>query len=206
MADRYNPPPNWPRPPADWSPPPGWKPDPAWGPPPYGWQVWVDDSPPRSRFGRRPLGVALGFVVGVTILLGYVFVFSAPTETNVVTIDPDDQPTRRVPKTDRNADRGPVRTGHQAPAPYSAEPDPPRPSPEEPERDSPATPPVTSEPSDSGNSSRHHGRSGDRRRDADPWFVTCQRARAAGYGPYYFGRDIEYFWYRDRDRDGVVCE
>lgn len=45
MTMRFNPPPNWPRPPAGWTPPAGWKPDPAWGDPPYGWQLWIDDTP-----------------------------------------------------------------------------------------------------------------------------------------------------------------
>jgi hypothetical protein len=209
MADRYNPPPNWPQPPADWTPPPSWKPDPSWGPPPYGWQLWIDDAPRRSFLGRRPLGVALGFVVGVTTLLAYVFVFSAPGETNVVTIDPEKRPAPRAPKVDRNADRGPAPTAYQAPTPYTAAPHP-HPPPRDSYRDSFPEQPAPSEPSDSGND-RH----GDRSRDwpgwphddeADPWFANCRQARAAGYGPYRFGRDIEYFWYRDRDRDGVVCD
>jgi len=40
----FNPPPNWPRPPAGWVPPEGWKPDPAWGDAPEGWPFWVDDA------------------------------------------------------------------------------------------------------------------------------------------------------------------
>ncbi|MDX6301411.1 MAG: hypothetical protein QOF53_2625 [Nocardioidaceae bacterium] len=40
----------------------------------------------------------------------------------------------------------------------------------------------------------------------DPRFDTCADAKAAGYGPYYRGRDPEYRWYRDGDSDGVVCE
>lgn len=42
MNQVFNPPPNWPKPPAGWSPPPEWRPDPAWGPPPAGWSFWVD--------------------------------------------------------------------------------------------------------------------------------------------------------------------
>lgn len=45
---RYNPPPNWPPPPAGWTPPPGWKPEPSWGPPPPGWQLYVDDKAPAA--------------------------------------------------------------------------------------------------------------------------------------------------------------
>jgi hypothetical protein len=41
---RFNPPPNWPAPPAGWTPPPGWQPDPAWGPAPEGWSLWLDDA------------------------------------------------------------------------------------------------------------------------------------------------------------------
>jgi len=40
----------------------------------------------------------------------------------------------------------------------------------------------------------------------DPRFRTCGDANAAGYGPYYRGKDPEYAWYQDRDRDGIVCE
>jgi hypothetical protein len=42
---RYNPPPNWPKPPEGWVPPPDWSPDPSWPPPPPGWKLWVDDAP-----------------------------------------------------------------------------------------------------------------------------------------------------------------
>jgi len=42
--------------------------------------------------------------------------------------------------------------------------------------------------------------------DTDPRFVTCLQAKAAGYGRYHEGQDPEYAWYRDLDRDGVVCE
>jgi hypothetical protein len=40
----------------------------------------------------------------------------------------------------------------------------------------------------------------------DPRFAYCYQATAAGYGPYYQGRDPEYPWYTDSDHDGVVCE
>jgi Rieske Fe-S protein len=42
--------------------------------------------------------------------------------------------------------------------------------------------------------------------DLDPRFDTCYEAKAAGYGHYREGEDPEYYWYDDRDRDGVVCE
>jgi hypothetical protein len=40
----------------------------------------------------------------------------------------------------------------------------------------------------------------------DPRFAFCYQAVAAGYGPFYRGRDPEYAWYTDGDSDGVVCE
>lgn len=40
----------------------------------------------------------------------------------------------------------------------------------------------------------------------DPRFDYCDNAIAAGYGPYYRGRDREYDCYTDLDADGVVCE
>jgi hypothetical protein len=40
----------------------------------------------------------------------------------------------------------------------------------------------------------------------DPRFDYCYQATAAGYGPYYQGKDAEYAWYTDGDGDGVVCE
>ncbi|MDI3315833.1 MAG: hypothetical protein QJR12_16630 [Mycobacterium sp.] len=45
---RFNPPPNWPKPPEGWVPPPDWSPDPSWPPPPPGWQLWVEDAPVAS--------------------------------------------------------------------------------------------------------------------------------------------------------------
>ncbi len=37
----FNPPPGWPKPPANWKPPNGWTPDPSWPEPPPDWQLWV---------------------------------------------------------------------------------------------------------------------------------------------------------------------
>jgi len=57
MAQRFNPPPNWPTPPAGWTPPQGWSPDPAWGPMPAGWQLWVDGGP-AAAYGSGGAGIA----------------------------------------------------------------------------------------------------------------------------------------------------
>lgn len=40
----------------------------------------------------------------------------------------------------------------------------------------------------------------------DPRFDTCEEANAAGYGPYLWARDPEYFWYPDPELDLVVCD
>lgn len=40
----------------------------------------------------------------------------------------------------------------------------------------------------------------------DPRYSTCTEAKSHGLGPYYQGRDPEYYWYDDRDNDGIVCE
>ncbi|NPC97825.1 helix-hairpin-helix domain-containing protein [Nocardioides sp. zg-DK7169] len=55
MSMRYNPPPNWPQPPAGWTPPAGWRPDPAWGPAPPGWQLWLPASGPAVRPSLSPI-------------------------------------------------------------------------------------------------------------------------------------------------------
>lgn len=39
---KFNPPPGWPKPPADWHPPAGWSPDPNWPKMPEGWVLWID--------------------------------------------------------------------------------------------------------------------------------------------------------------------
>lgn len=67
MTSRYNPPPNWPQPPAGWTPEPGWQPDPEWGPPPEGHDLWVEDAEKPGRGKKIALGVA-GAVVLIVIL------------------------------------------------------------------------------------------------------------------------------------------
>lgn len=69
MTKRFNPPPNWPAPPAGWTPPTGWLPDPAWGPPPEGWQLWVDE---------RAVGPYVAFTSGSAPAPGFVITRSNP--------------------------------------------------------------------------------------------------------------------------------
>lgn len=40
----------------------------------------------------------------------------------------------------------------------------------------------------------------------DPRYTTCTAAKKDGYGPYKKGKDPEYKWYTDRDKDGMACE
>lgn len=55
MALVFNPPPNWPAPPAGWFPTPTWRPDPAWGPIPDGWQLWVEEPDPAPLKAEEAL-------------------------------------------------------------------------------------------------------------------------------------------------------
>ena len=220
MAARYNPPPNWPDQPAGWTPPPDWEPDPSWGPPPYGWQLWLEDSPASRSIPRRHLIVVVGFVIGIGALLGYVYLFSAGSDdASTMTSDPD---TPVPPHTHARAGAGvggddPAAPADQDPAPYAAEPHktdtpaastshPPAPARTQP---APASRPATStQPrTPDSDSSPGPGRPWPRRTNdkLDPRFSNCDRARAAGYGPYRADQDPEYFWYPDPNRDGVVC-
>jgi hypothetical protein len=69
----------------------------------------------------------------------------------------------------------------------------PPPPPPPPSSASPSSPPPPPPPS----SSADH---------LDPWFRSCDEANENGYGPYLRGQDFEYYWYRDRNGDGVVCQ
>ena len=55
MALVFNPPPNWPAPPAGWFPTPTWRPNPAWGPIPDGWQLWVEEPDPAPLKAEEAL-------------------------------------------------------------------------------------------------------------------------------------------------------
>jgi hypothetical protein len=226
MSARYNPPPNWPRPPDGWTPPPGWEPDPSWGPAPYGWQLWIEDTPRRRLVQRRHLVIGVGFVVGVASLLGYVYSFAKPSDDVTTTLpelditDATAGPSTEAPTPDT--------TARQEPAPYHVSPHPtPTPPPRaydglsgdsgsrSSERDTAPEQRPDPEPTPSNDHAddtprpwppqprwpRFPGSD-----DLDPRFESCEAARAAGYGPYRFDQDVEYYWYDDHDRDGVVCD
>ena len=44
----FNPPPDWPKPPAGWSPPLGWEPDPSWPALAEGWELWKEEAQDES--------------------------------------------------------------------------------------------------------------------------------------------------------------
>ena len=72
-------------PPPGWQPPPGWKPDPSWPEPPDGWQLWVEEPPPRSVPSKRTwglIGAAVTLVGLLVIAFGPWFHpdFNAPTQ------------------------------------------------------------------------------------------------------------------------------
>lgn len=97
---------------------------PAWGPPPYGWQLWLEDSPRRTPLHRSHLIVALGFVLGVATLLGYVYFFSAPSEeTSTLSSDtePSSPPSESAATPDTGADSAAGNSGED-PAPYAVTP------------------------------------------------------------------------------------
>ena len=64
LAQRFNPPPNWPSAPPGWVPPTGWQPDPSWGPPPPGWQLW---EPYRAN--PRAFAWSFAFAGGFYLLI-----------------------------------------------------------------------------------------------------------------------------------------
>src|ERR1700758_5413805 len=76
----FNPPPEWPVPPAGWQPPPGWQPDPSWPAAPAGWNFWLPGpadgaaapagggshaAPPGGMVPSEELKAALGILFPV---------------------------------------------------------------------------------------------------------------------------------------------
>jgi hypothetical protein len=76
---RFNPPPNWPQPPAGWSPPPDWVPDPSWPQPPSDWPLWIADDEtvvlPYRVAGSRGQSTQPWYRRTVSIVLLLIFFF-----------------------------------------------------------------------------------------------------------------------------------
>lgn len=150
MAQRFNVPPGWPKPPDGWTPPPGWHPDPSWPPAPSGWTFWSADGPrPREKrpwyrhwwaaAGAAFVGVALIAVVAATALsvnrgngrpAGFVAQDTAGRAT----------PTAGPSASASGADGAPVTS---PPAPTTAKPATTAPATTAPATTAPATPAVT---------------------------------------------------------------
>jgi hypothetical protein len=104
---RFNPPPNWPPAPPNWTPPPGWQPDPAWPPLPPGWPLWVPDAP------RRKPGLVIGaLAAALFIVVGGVVAIVATTRTPDITVTPTS--TTKEAKSDEDQVRDVVDQFEQA--------------------------------------------------------------------------------------------
>lgn len=68
MVYRFNPPANWPTPPAGWTPDAGWRPDPAWGPLPEGWPLWVETSEATPTPRKSRVGLIIGVIAGLLVI------------------------------------------------------------------------------------------------------------------------------------------
>ncbi len=120
MTRRYNPPPNWPSPPAGWTAPGGWQPDPTWGPPPDGWQIWIEDEASKPWVKRHKvltglLGLAIVVAVGSAFSGDGDKVTTAPAAQGATTTKSD------TPSTDAAADAAKKRAKAEAKAKEEAE-------------------------------------------------------------------------------------
>jgi hypothetical protein len=94
---RFNPPPNWPQPPAGWTPPPGWEPDPSWPQPPFGWPLWVDED----EFVIAPYGAATSWTRSTepwyrrTVFIVLLLIFCFPVGLVLLWLRPDWSVRRR---------------------------------------------------------------------------------------------------------------
>jgi excalibur calcium-binding domain-containing protein len=151
-------------------------------------------SPPR---GRRRVQTAAALTAALASLLAIAAVlvaggdqrpnsFSAATQSPAAPSPPPvttSEPPVPVEQSPRPSRSQPLR---QAVPPQQQPPPPP-------------SPPTTSSPSPSLSPSP----SAD---TVDPRFSSCDEANRNGYGPYRRDQDPEYWWYRDRNGDGVVCQ
>lgn len=112
MSKRYNPPPNWPQPPQDWTPPPGWQPDASWGPPPPGWQLWTND---QNWFVRHKVLSAIGAMLLLFVAIGVAnggsdpdVVETAAAGTSDDATDPVDSPSASPTATKKATTKAPA--------------------------------------------------------------------------------------------------
>lgn len=190
MARRFNPPPGWPPVPDGWTPPHGWKPDPSWPKPPKGWKLWVKDTRkpwPARHWVLTPTialvaGIGLGNMNGMIASTTYL---AQPAATPTVTVTAPPITVSAPPVTVTPEPAVITLTPETIVVTETAQP--------------PASTQANTQPQPFVNAPQESN-------TTDPRFKTCKEAKANGYGHYRKGVDPEYNWYRDADKDGVVCE
>ena len=102
---RFNPPPNWPKLPDDFTPPADWQPDPRWGGVPYGWALWIDDDgrsmsapalPLRAPVRRTSSGRSLFLLIAVGVIAWFAYSYHKHTTAEhqvIYTVDGDNAPS-----------------------------------------------------------------------------------------------------------------
>lgn len=189
MGKRFNPAPGWPSAPEGWVPPPGWQPDPAWPPAPPGWQIVVDDVPPRRWYRRArvagPVGLLLGLILGANAFGGTqddttpAALAAVPAAAPTVTVTEPAEPAPTVTVTEPPEPAPTVTVTAQAP---------------------PVTVTETEEAPAAGHSASEGGSS-----SGSAYYANCSAAKGAGAAPLFRG-DPGYRSGLDRDDDGVACE
>lgn len=144
----------------------------------------------QSWWARRSTGAKIGMLAGGLALLGCSAVAalipgSSPDGPSAVTSEQALAPTAAGSSA---IEPDPSASASPTPEPTSAQPTPASTTAKPQPRPSPTTARSSAKPS------------------TDPRFDNCREARAHGYGPYYQGVDPEYAWYRDPNKDGVVCD
>lgn len=183
-------------------------------------------TPGRLHGRYRPLRIAVGGMVSVVVLAGIFSPGQTDTDREPVAVvsSAPVQPTTAEPESATPEPTTPEDAPEQTTTPAEAVPEPvqttpapappPPPAPEpiresEPDDVAPTAPdpepepvaplptpdpepePVAPAPAVGG---------------TDPDYGTCEKAKAAGKGPYIQGVHPEYDWYRDADNDGEVCD
>ncbi len=204
MSKRFNPPPNWPAPPAGFRPLPGWQPDPSWPPPPPGWELWIEDGK-AHWFAQYKLPIGLGCLGVGFALLVLIGIIAAIVGTD--TTAPTQPRTAVKPPAEANPPEEPTISSSAGPqSPTSAA----TPPPERSATTSPKSKGVKAiEPKSTTSTSRRTAstpqRTTSKPKSTSVYYVNCSAARAAGAVPLYRG-EPGYRSGLDRDDDGVACE
>lgn len=223
---RFNPPPNWPRPPHDnWTPPPGWQPDPAWGPPPSGWQLYEVDSsevtPSAAMDKATPSRARKAIGCGCLSLVGLVAIGSCSalvngTSTTAATAPPQTVTATVTATATATATETVIRTATAtvtatATATITASP---TSLPQVTRTVSVPGPTVTvtkvaavpgAASADGGSAPSDEPSALGLLDSHGPYYANCTDARDAGAAPMQVG-DPGYRLPLDRDRDGIACE